>query len=142
MKVSEHFDLRELINDDIYNHPAIGDRAADFINANTAPSLEDMRSDFGPITINDWHTGGAYKNSGLRAPNSPVGAALSAHRFGTAFDLKFLEHKPISVYFKILNNQDRYPFITRMENAERTVTWLHIEFSTAKRPGEIIIFNP
>ena len=142
MKISEHFDLRELVNPQMYNHPAIGNRSADFLNVNTGKTLEDLRADFGPITVNDWHIGGNYKNSGLRSPNSSVGAVFSAHKFGTAFDLKFKDHKAEYVYFHVLNNQEKYPFIRRMENAERTVTWLHIEICTQARKGDIAIFNP
>ena len=142
MKLSDHFSLEELVAPEIYKHPAIGDRAVDFINVNAVPTLEDLRADFGPITINDWSLGGKYKNSGLRAPNSTVGAEFSAHRFGTGFDLKFSKHEAEYVYFHILNNQDKYPFIRRMENAERTRTWLHVEISTNPRDGDIIIFNP
>ncbi len=142
MKISKHFDLRELVNPEIFNHPAIGERALDFININAVPTLEVLRGEFGPITINDWSTGGNYKNSGLRSPNSGVGAPLSAHRFGTGFDPKFKDHEAEYVYFHILNNQDKYPFIRRMENAEITKTWLHIEISTNKREDDIIVFNP
>lgn len=142
MILSDHFSLEELVAPEIYEHSAIGGRAEDFINVNTVPTLEDLRADFGPITVNDWHIGGSYKDSGLRSPNSTVGAKLSAHRFGTGFDLKFNDHKAEFVYFHILNNQDKYPFIRRMENAEHTRTWLHIEISTNHRNGDIIIFNP
>jgi len=142
MKVSEHFDLKELVHPSIHNHKAIGVRSIDFINSMTGPVLEDIRSDFGPVTINNWHIGGNFKSSGLRPPNGSVGAEFSAHRFGTGFDLKFRDHGPEYVYFHILNNQDRYPHILRMENAERTVTWLHIEICTNPRNGEIRIFNP
>ena len=140
MKVSEHFDLRELVHPDIFNK--IGARALDFLNCNAILTLEDLRDNFGPITVNNDHLGGSYKDSGLRMPKGTVGAELSSHRFGTGFDLKFKDHKPEEVYFHILNNQGIYPYISRMENAERTVTWLHVEFCTNKHEGEIIIFNP
>jgi hypothetical protein len=174
MKISENFDLKELVNPNIYSR--IGDRAADFLNVNTPSVLEDLRADFGPITVNDWPFGGNYKDSGLREPViipskddllnviktmnvnrsdgdqkvydelvklfKGVGAPMSSHRFGCTFDLKFKDHKPEYVYFHILNNQDKYPYISRMENAERTVTWLHIEICTLPRKGDIIVFNP
>lgn len=142
MKISEHFKLQELVSPEIYNKSSIGDRALDFLNVNAIAALEDLRVDFGPITVNTWHTGGNYKNSGVRAPDCSIGAMYSAHKFGTAFDLKFKDHKPEYVYFHILNNQDKYPYISRMENAEITKTWLHCEFSTNPRKGDILIFNP
>ena len=87
MKISEHFDLRELVPPEMYNKQNIGDRIFDALNVNAVPVLEQLREEFGPITINTWHNGGSYKNSGLRAPDSPVGARYSAHKMGTAFDL-------------------------------------------------------
>lgn len=142
MNLSPHFILQELVSPEIFKHSAIGERSIDFINVNAVSTLEDLRGDFGAITINDWHVGGNYKNSGLRSPTCSVGAIFSAHRFGTGFDLKFSDHKAEYVYFHILNNQGKYPFISRMENAERTRSWLHIELSTFTRNGDIVIFNP
>ncbi len=142
MKVSEHFILQELISPEIYNHPAIGNRAIDFINPMLIKTLEDMRGDFGSITVNNWNIDGSYEQSGLRAPDSDTGAAYSAHRFGTAFDLKFKDTNPEDVYFEILNNQASYPYITRIEDATETRTWLHIECGSNMRDGEIIVFRP
>lgn len=141
MKISEHFDIRELVHPDIYNHPAIGDRCIDFVHPSAKFVLEDIREDFGPVTINDWLFGGRFTDSGLRLPDGNVGARLSAHRFGCAFDLKFSEATPQDVFYHILNNQHKYPLIARMESVDYTPTWLHIEV-TARRYGEIIVFNP
>lgn len=142
MQLSKNFILQELIPPEIYNHPAIGDRSVDFINCNTTNVLEKLRELFGPITINNWHTGGIRHDSGFRAPDSETGAKYSAHRMGTGFDLKFSKSKPVDVYLHILNNQSDFPYISRMENAEITGTWLHIEICTNKRDGDIVIFNP
>lgn len=141
MKYSEHFDIRELVHPDIYNHPAIGDRCKDFIHPNAKYTLDDLRERVGPITINDWLFGGQYVDSGLRLPDGNVGAALSAHRFGVAFDLKFSDTTPQDVFYEVLNNQRAFPFISRLESVDHTPTWLHIEICT-KRAGDIIIFNP
>lgn len=141
MKISEHFDIRELVHPDIYNHPAIGPRCVDFIHPNAKYMLEDLRELFGPITINDWLYGGQYVDSGLRLPDGSVGARFSAHRFGCGFDLKFSNATPGDVYYHILNNQNKYPFIVRMEAIDRTPGWLHVEFG-GKRSGEIEVFHP
>ncbi len=83
MKISQYFDLRELICEEIYTHPTIGDRSIDFINANAISVLDDLRREFGAITINNWHSGGHRNNSGFRAPDSDTGANYSAHKMGT-----------------------------------------------------------
>lgn len=143
--LSKNFDIRELVHPDIYNHPAIGDRAKDFIHPNLPVMLEAIKTATGDIiTINDWLWNGDFINSGLRSAKMPLGKKItySAHYFGTAADLKFKNKTPQEVYFYILNNQGAFPFITRMENIEYTDTWLHIEVQTDVRDGDIIIFNP
>jgi len=142
MRVSKHFDLRELVPPELYNKSNIGDRVFDAINVNTPSVLEQLRAACGPIMINTWHNGGSYKNSGLRAPDSLVGAKYSAHKMGTAFDLKFADTSPFSVFKNILAEPDKWPFIRRMEDASITKTWLHIEISTLEREGPIYIFKP
>lgn len=143
MKISEHFDLRELIHPKI--HASVGDRAINFLNPSLVTTLEDIRACSGPITVNNWHYGDdrrVYVDSGLRSPKYPLGGkgSHSAHYFGCAADLKIKDNKDI--YYFILNNQFKFPYIIRMENIEHTSTWLHIEVSTDKREGEIYIFNP
>jgi len=142
MKISTHFDLRELMCPEIFNHPAIGERSIDFINANAVQTLEDVREFAGPATINNWHEGGNYTDSGYRSAESNTGSSFSSHRMGCGFDLKFQDKKAVDVYYHILNNQHLFPYISRMENAEMTLTWLHVEICTHKREGDIIIFNP
>lgn len=139
--LTEHFDLRELVHPGIYNK--VGDRCADFLNPNLAPTLELIKVNFSEfITVNNWHIGGKFESSGLRDWHDPVGAGYSPHYYGTAADCKFRLHTPTQIYHMILNNQGIYPYIVRMESAEHTVTWLHIEVSSKPRVGDIIIFNP
>lgn len=169
MKLSKHFDLKELVNPDIY--AKFGDRSADFINPTLPETLEELRLNIAnKIKVNDWHLGGNYKDSGLRMPliipdkpeilailNSNydfedtysmlvksfkgVGAQLSTHKQGVTADCKFETMTPREVYYHILNNQKKYPYIIRMENIDYTDGWLHIECGS-KRHGDIIIFNP
>lgn len=143
MKISEHFDLRELIHPGIYE--SVGDRAINFLSPNLVTALEDIRRYSGPITVNNWHYGDdrrAYVDSGLRSPRYPLGGkgSHSAHYFGCAADLKIKDNE--DVYYHILNNQHLYPYIIRLESIEHTPSWLHLECSTDKREGEIYIFNP
>ena len=148
MKVSENFDLKELVHPDIYNHRHIGDRAKTFLNPQLAPTLESLKSNLSElipeteiVTVNNWHFGGQYKSSGLR-PDGDIGARLSGHKFGGTADVKFKHHTPEEVYYHILNNQDKYPYIIRMESIDHTPGWLHIEVDYERRVGEIEIFSP
>ena len=51
-----------------------------------------FRTRYGAITINNWHNGGQYHESGLRLFSTPTGAKYSQHKYGRAVDLKFSEH--------------------------------------------------
>ena len=146
MKISDNFDIRELVHPGIYNHPAIGVRCVDFIHAATAVTLESIKRETGDvITINDWLWKGvenaSYVDSGLRLPGESPYAQFSSHRFGCGFDLKFKHQSPQEAHAFIIKNQSMFPNITRMEAIEKTPTWVHIELGAA-RAGDIVVFNP
>jgi hypothetical protein len=89
MKVSENFVLQEFICPEIYN--AWGEKSIQFIDFNIIMFAQRLRDKYGkPLVINNWHTGGKYKDSGLRRFNSKTGAKMSQHRFGRAVDIKIL----------------------------------------------------
>ena len=139
--LSEHVDLREVVAKTIYEHPAIGDRAIDFIHVNLAVTIEALRLNLDDVvTVNDWMWGGKRINSGLRDWHFPFGAPYSSHYYGNAFDALFKKHSAHQVYAHILANKDKYPFITRMEDVALTPTWNHIEVGY-RRYGEIYIIR-
>jgi len=140
MKLAPNWFLHELVHPDILDR--IGDRAADFLNPNLAPTLQSIRDKFGVMVVNGMYSGKLFTSSGLRLPHGHVGAMLSSHKFGCAADCKFMGVKPIDVQSYIINNQDEFPYISRMESALVTKTWLHIETQTEKREGSIHVFNP
>ena len=139
MKVTKNFDLRELVHPEIYK--VVGDRSFDFLNPLLPITIQALRDEFGPIVINDWLWDGEFVNSGLRYPMSQFGAKLSAHKFGTAADLKFLDADPIQVQAYIHSHPEDYLYITRLEDANITKTWLHVEVGD-RRSNEIVIFKP
>lgn len=140
--ISQHYDIRELVAPTIYNHPAIGDRCVHFIHPNLPVTLEQMVKEFGEKpTVNDWHQGGQRKNSGLRDFNLPMGAKYSSHYYGNTADTIFHYSNPQYVFKYIMDNQDKFPYIIRMENVAKTPTWNHIEVGS-KRLDDIKIFNP
>ena len=142
MQLSTHFALEELVHPKIFE--IVGERSADFLHPNLIVTLEQMKTHFGKnqsIVVNDYLWGGAYLNSGLRLPDSKVGATLSAHRFGCAVDCKFKGQDIDDVQENILQHPHKFPFITRMESAAFTKTWLHVEVG-AYRNKDILVFNP
>lgn len=121
----------------------LDDRAQYLLNPRLIDTLQALRDQLAtPITINDWHSGGKFKYSGLRPLRATIGARQSMHKTGNAADLKFSGIAPEKVYFHILNNADKYPYISRMEAVDYTPTWLHIECGYDPREGDIVIFKP
>ena len=142
MKLSKHFAVSELVHPDIVNK--LGEsRAANLVSPYLIKALERLRVKFGPITIN----GGKYTNSGLRKASfykNKLGfmrESYSTHQYGNTADLKFKNATPVEVYEYILDNQENFPLIVRMENAHKTRTWLHIECGRY-RSNTIEVFNP
>ena len=138
MKLSKNFSLSELVHPDII--AKVGNRSADFLHPMAVGTLQALRDEFGSITVNGMFNGQVFKDSGLRLPHGHVGANLSSQKFGCGFDLKFSNRKPIEVQNHIILNQSDYPYITRIENALVTKTWLHLEIG--ERTNSIKVFNP
>lgn len=146
MNLTTSFTLQEFIHPDIYK--AIGDMAKNALHPNLAPTCQvikdactNLLGHEETVTINNWSFGGKFVDSGLRLPNGDVGAKFSAHKFGYGADLKFKHMSSIDVQDYIIANQSDFPYISRMENARITKTWLHIEVGDY-RAGDIIVFNP
>lgn len=140
MNLSNNFQLEEFVHPEFIK--VLGDRAALLINPRLVDTFQALRDQLKtPIKINDWHSGGNFKFSGLRPLYSTEGAKRSIHKTGCAADGKF-QLPAEKVYLHILNNQDKYPYISRMEEINYTPTWVHIECGYEKRVGDIRIFNP
>lgn len=155
MKLTTNFQLQELVHPLLYLK--LGDRVADWLNPVLPITCQELRDEFGPIIVNDWlwelptpqwvvpsSWNDCYTDSGLRLPHSSTHTAYSSHKGGCAADLKFRDADPEKVQHYILQNQEAYPYITRMEDAALTFVegaeWLHIE--VGMRRGDIIVFKP
>lgn len=133
------FVLQELVPPPIYSR--MGDAAWVLLNENALRSLQALRDKFGPITINNWHTGGACKESGLREAGTKTGAPKSAHKRGEAFDCKPKACTVREMYDYVLSHEDEFPLIRRVENIQYTKTWFH--FDVVEHPGAgIKVFMP
>jgi hypothetical protein len=123
MKLTDHFFLQEFVPPEIYS--VYGVNSQWFIDRGLVLSVEQLRVDLAkPITINNWHTGGSYKNSGFRTPDVTVGGKLSQHRFGRAMDLKIHGMHPEEVRAYLRIYFEKYG-ITTIE--KDTPTWVHID---------------
>ena len=134
-----HFAIQELVYPEIYESRSW--RCWELLDERALRSLSAIREKFGPLTVNDWHWGGNYKESGLRSFTTQTGAKLSQHRFGRAFDIKPKEAVIQDVYEYILGHPREFKFISTLENIEATPTWVHFDTRLNQDPG-IRIVNP
>jgi len=82
-----------------------------------------LRNRYGPMTCNNWHTGGEFQWSGLRTVGSPHYSQGSMHSVGKALDLKFSKISAEEIRAD-LRKLEYVPHITRIED---DVNWLHID---------------
>lgn len=129
----KHFDLRELVAPDVY--AARGAAAWELLDPRLLVAADKIREKFGPVTVNNWHLGGSYLESGLRDPVTGMGARLSQHKAGRALDCKFKDAQLREVYAYLLAHPDEFAEITVVEDIEKTPSWLHIDVRAADWEG-------
>jgi len=81
-----------------------------------------------PVTINNYATGGSYKESGLRDINSNTGAKKSAHKDGKAIDIKVKGMSAKDVWNWCMDRQmELYAMgVREIEHWENTPSWTHL----------------
>jgi hypothetical protein len=129
----KHFELRELVPPDI--HAARGDAAWELLDPRALVLLDALRDTFGPCTVNDWHRGGRFKESGLRDVVTGTGARYSQHKYGRAFDCKFADATPGHVFDYLLERAIEFPELTVLEDVKATPSWLHFDVRAANWEG-------
>lgn len=136
---TKYFRLVELVSRQIYEQR--GDRAWELLQPAALRTLDLIREKFGRIVVNNWHVNGRYNESGLRAFTTGTGAEWSQHKYGGAFDCKFLDTSPADAYAYIREHPAEFPELTVLENIEKTPTWLHFDVRNHGKRG-IWIVNP
>lgn len=135
----KHFALHELVGPAVFAER--GERAWELLRPGALMALDALREKFGPITVNNWKSGGQYKESGLRDFGTSTGAKYSMHKYGGAFDCKFKDYTPKEVAAYILAHPQEFPTLTCIENPDSTPTWLHIDDRNHGQAG-IWVVNP
>ena len=130
-----HFKIFELVSRQTFEERR--EKAWQQIDTRLLYTLDQLRDEFGSITINDWWWGGRFSQSGLRTHNSKYYRQYSQHTAGRAADAKPQETDTEKIRQHILNNQDKYPYIGGIE---LYVPWLHIDVRPRDN-GKIITFN-
>lgn len=145
MKISEHFDLREFIDPVTYKE--LGEKSIDKIDKRLVDIAELLRKLAGkPVTINNWFSGGQYKESGLRRMDSPTGAKRSAHKEGKAIDCKVAGMSVANVQALVMAHEKEFfdAGVRQMEDISFTPTWTHLGTREGKivKEGKIQIIKP
>jgi hypothetical protein len=134
MNVSEHFIVQEFI--DPVTYEAEGDDSIKHIDPKLIDIAEFIRVDIGlPVTINNWHNGGQYKESGLRNKDSKTGAPKSTHKIGKGMDVKVKDWGGIDWYEYVKKNANKLyeKGLRRIEDKAIATTWCHMD---TKEHGE------
>jgi hypothetical protein len=135
------FKLEELVDPQSFND--YGEGCWSFFPQESLYMLHGIRTYFNvPITINTWHSGGPFQQRGYRGPSSTIGAALSYHKRGRAFDfdVKGMTAEQVRTEIKMHQDDENLKLIQRMENK---VTWCHVDCGTLKEgQSRIYLFNP
>jgi hypothetical protein len=129
----EHFALVELVDPVIFQ--ARGDRCWELLQVSALQTLEQLRKVFGPIIVNNWHSGGPHKESGLRQFTTATGNEYSMHKYGGAYDCKFKSTSPKEAATYILAHPDEFPLLTTLENVDKTISWLHFDVRNHSKKG-------
>ena len=125
MYIPKYFKIQELVPPSVFRDRGI--KAWQFLNPILLESLDQIREEFGPIIINNWHTGGNRQWSGLRTDQSPYGTAYSQHRFGNAADC-LLKVDIDSVRRWVIDKQ-----LTGITGVEKDVSWLHVDVRNCEK---------
>ena len=142
MNISEHFDIREFVGPETFEK--WGSKSIDLFDPKLIDIAEFLRTDIGkPVTINNWHIGGQYHESGLRSPETKTGAKLSAHKIGKAIDPKVKDYDGERWYAYVKSNAKKlYELgLRRIEDRKIATTWCHMDTKEHGEPNTIYIID-
>lgn len=132
--IPKHFITEELV--DPITFKELGKRALEVcFDERILIQIDLIREYFNvPVTVNNWKTGGDFKDRGFRRSESYTGSQYSQHRFGRAIDFDVKDLTADVVRKEIIKNQNSYYFkyITRMEE---NVNWVHIDCMNSNYKG-------
>lgn len=132
----KHFKIYELVPPHIYEQRK--EKAWQLLDNRMLWTIDLLRDLYGPIIINNYHSGRPRTCSGLRTPECEIYSPTSQHSFGRAFDCIFTETDVEKIRQDILENTHTcaYQYITAME---LNTSWLHIDCRNCDR---ILTFRP
>ena len=137
----KYFRIEEVVDPESFK--ILGEEAFELFNPDALIALDNLRKFFSvPITVNNWHTGGFFKYRGYRPPDCKVGAKMSQHRFGNAFDCDIRGYTAEQARKKIIENQNN-PLLEKIMRLEGKTGWVHLDCKILpKNIKRIYVFNP
>lgn len=162
MNIRPNFDVREFVPPRVWNQ--FGRASRWFLDPRMLDLAQFYRDYFdAPVRVNDWHFGGAdsasrsdsdqssshtqyegdFTERGFRLPDSNVGARLSQHKFGRAFDCNVRGLTPDEVRSRIMDNEALFMAegLTTLESGDIATTWVHSDVRTTDQ-NSIMIVTP
>ena len=133
----KYFQLEELLPKYLYEKLETENKlniAWILLDERVLKTLDLLRENFGPITVNDWKWGGSNHYRGFRSADCQVGATYSQHKFGRACDCIFKNVTTDEVRNRIIANPSNFPYI---RGIELDVSWLHFD---VRNSGELVVF--
>lgn len=125
-KISKNFVLPEVLPPELFDNINLNPiwYLSEFLA--TLPQL--IRDHFGKsVTINNWHSGGGFKNRGYRLPDCKEGAKLSLHKISLAIDINIEGLSQQEILSEIVKNRDKFNLITTYERISDTPGWNHFD---------------
>ena len=126
MKEAPNFVIQEFVDPVTYSQR--GEKSLELIDERIVKLAQVFRDYFkARVTINDWHTGGHYKESGLRTFDTTTGARLSQHKFGRAIDMKIEGYEAEGVRSEIRKNAEYFMAHGLTTIEKDTPGWVHVD---------------
>lgn len=138
MKVSENFTIQEFVTPEVYKQ--WGDKSIWFVDNRIIAIAQWFRTKLGKsVTINNWHAGGQFKESGLREFTTDTGAKYSQHKFGRAADLKVEGYTGDQLRQIVKDNEAELMALGLTTIEADTTTWLHVDVRFTGLPTILIV---
>lgn len=118
----KYFKIQELVPREIWDK--YKDASWQFLNPPMVSMLDVIRIRFGKMMINNWADGGGFNLCGYRPFDCKIGAQLSRHKFGGAFDIHPYSATVEEIKLDIMKHRIQYMYLNRIEDVSN---WLHID---------------
>jgi hypothetical protein len=140
MQIRPDFSLQEFVPPSVWNQ--FGSASRWFLDPRLLDLAQFYRDYFdAPVWVNTWAWDGRFKERGFRLPTTNVGARLSQHKFGRAFDCNVEGMTPEEVRERIMDNEALFmeKGLTTLESGEIAKTWVHSDIRTTTQDSILIV---